>query len=98
MSRVHFEVDPDRRYRGLQRLLRQYAKRIRKVAPSASRRKPRQRDQRLTMLVRYVKDQTGKWHDQDVATLVQAVTGKSYTTNAHTNWRKRHMATAGALR
>ena len=94
-------VDPDRRLVGLANVLRGYAARLQRVAPTATRRDQPDRDLALAGLVRYVEERTSLRHDAEVAVLVDATieherdddgpTGDlAYTTETHTKWRQRH--------
>jgi hypothetical protein len=49
------------------------------------------RNANIGQLVRYVKNETGRFYDAAVADLIAAVSGvEDYTEGAHRNWRNRH--------
>ncbi len=39
-------------------------------------------------LVAYVKEATGRWHDEEVSELIAAATGNPYETHTHLQWRR----------
>jgi hypothetical protein len=67
------ELDPEGRFDGLERVLWKYSQRLGQVAARASRRKPLAQDSALATVFAHVKVRTRRYHDDHVATLVEAV-------------------------
>jgi hypothetical protein len=67
------DVDPEGQLANLHRTLARYARRLRELAPRAGQRTPGAGDAALTKLLGHVQARTEKYHDDEVATLVEAV-------------------------
>ena len=75
------QVDPGGRFLGLDSLLHDYASQITSIAPAASKRSLPTRDEALARLIAHVKVRTGRFQDEVVAELVNAVEMRAKTTN-----------------
>ena len=67
------QLDPDRRFVGLDNLLHDYTDRLSRVVPSATKRISRTRDETRARLIAHVTVRTGDPHDEEIAELVDAV-------------------------
>ena len=75
------QLDPDRRFVGLDNLLHDYADRLSRVAPSATKRISPTRDETRARLIAHVTVRTGDPHDEEIAELVDAVVYWAKTMN-----------------
>jgi len=70
------------------RALEHYADRLSEAIDQVGPKKHPLRSLAKALLVAHVKGATGNWHDQHVSALIAAVTGNSYETHTHLQWRR----------